>query len=523
MTVNPASGNVTITGKVTYGRVPFGAGTSGLNYGGAVQEPSRGITVQAVNAATSAVLATGTTDANGDFSLTVPASTNMFVRALSQMVRESPQPVPRWRFEVRDLPEATEVPQPLPALYDFPGPAFDSSSPGAKNVAIPVGINAAGTATGTRASAPFAILDTIYRAYNTILTVAPTADFAPLIIDWGPNNTAGRTFFTVAPVQGSTARQAKIVLSADLNSDTDEFDVHVIAHEFGHYIEEYFSRADSIGGPHGSGDQLDLRVAFGEGYGYAFAGFVLGDPVARDSFVSSGQQRSSNFNIETNSGFANPGWYNESSNWAILWDLYDTTNETGDALSLGLAPIWQVLTGEQRNTDAVTSMFSFISALKIQRPNDITAINNIVSTQSIVAATINAFGTTETNAGNPPGGTDVLPIFTSISANGVPVTVRSVGTYGTFNKLSVHRFLRLDVSSQRSVVITVSAPVGRDADIYIYRRGTVIALAQTEADERIETTLSPGIYVLDVYDCGNAECGDDSPQPVDITVTVTPQ
>ncbi len=505
--------------------MPFGAGASGLNYGGATQEPSRGITVQAINAATNAVLATGTTDANGDYSMTVPASTNMFVRALSQMVRDSSQPLPRWRFEVRDLPETTEVPQPLPPLYDFPGPAFDSSTPGAKNVAIPVGINASGTATGTRSSAPFAILDTVYRAYNTILTVAPTADFASLIIDWGPTNTAGRTFFTVAPVQGSSTRQAKIVLSADLNSDTDEFDVHVIAHEFGHYIEEYFSRADSIGGPHGSGDQLDLRVAFGEGYGYAFAGFVLGDPIARDSFVSGGQQRSSNFNIETNSGFANPGWYNESSNWAILWDLYDATNEAGDGLSLGLPPIWQVLINEQRNTDAVTSVFSFISALKARRPADAALIDQIVSAQSIVAATINPFGTTETNAGNPPGGTDVLPIFTSISPNGTPVTVRSVGSFGAGgNKLSAHRFLRLDIPTQRTVNFTLSAPANRDADIFVYRRGTVVATGIAFGNENFSTTLAAGTYVLDVYDCENAECSDAASYtyaPVDITVTVT--
>ena len=76
-----------------------------------------------------------------------------------------------------------------------------------------------------------------------------------------------------------------IALLADLTEDTDEFDQHVIAHEFGHYIEFNFSRADNIGGAHGLGDKLDPRVAFGEGFGYAFAAIVLNDPVARDSFV----------------------------------------------------------------------------------------------------------------------------------------------------------------------------------------------------------------------------------------------
>ena len=79
------------------------------------------------------------------------------------------------------------------------------------------------------------------------------------------------------------------MLSADPTEDTDEFDQHVIAHEFGHYIENSFSRADNIGGAHGRGDKLDIRVAFGEGFGYAFSAIVLGDPVARDSFVNGGR------------------------------------------------------------------------------------------------------------------------------------------------------------------------------------------------------------------------------------------
>ena len=79
-----------------------------------------------------------------------------------------------------------------------------------------------------------------------------------------------------------------IALMSDLAADTDEFDQHVIAHEFGHYIEYNFSRADNIGGSHGLGDKLDPRVAFGEGFGYAFAAIVLNDPVARDSANDNG-------------------------------------------------------------------------------------------------------------------------------------------------------------------------------------------------------------------------------------------
>jgi hypothetical protein len=142
-----------------------------------------------------------------------------------------------------------------------------------------LGINAAGAATGTRASAPFAILDTVYQGIQTVIGVASTTNFPALIVSWG--NPANSTFFSSGPTQ-------YIELTSNLATDTDEFDQHVISHEFGHYIEFNFSRADNIGGSHGLGDKLDPRVAFGEGFGYAFAAIVLNDPVARDSANDNG-------------------------------------------------------------------------------------------------------------------------------------------------------------------------------------------------------------------------------------------
>ena len=84
-----------------------------------------------------------------------------------------------------------------------------------------------------------------------------------------------------------------------LGGDTDEFDQSVIAHEFGHYVEDRFGRSDSIGGDHGgSATLLDLRVAFGEGWGNAFSGMVLGDPIYRDSQ----QRRADRFQHRPGSG-----------------------------------------------------------------------------------------------------------------------------------------------------------------------------------------------------------------------------
>jgi len=70
-----------------------------------------------------------------------------------------------------------------------------------------------------------------------------------------------------------------LYILGDADSDTDEYDDHVIIHEWGHYFEQSFSRADSIGGPHGSGDRLDIRVAFGEGWGNAFSAIATDNPI----------------------------------------------------------------------------------------------------------------------------------------------------------------------------------------------------------------------------------------------------
>ena len=85
----------------------------------------------------------------------------------------------------------------------------------------------------------------------------------------------------------------------DENVDTDEYDQHIVAHEFQHFLEDRISRSESPGGPHSPGDQLDLRVAFSEGFANAFSAMVLDDPVYRDSL---GSPQGQGFSFQTSSG-----------------------------------------------------------------------------------------------------------------------------------------------------------------------------------------------------------------------------
>lgn len=500
---------VTVSGKITFARVPFRpTPASGLDYVAQTQEPARFISYEVRNASTQAVLASGVTDANGDYSASVPSGTSIFVRAIAQMMRTT-GPLPHWNVSVRDLD--TDGP-----VYTHDGAAASSGGGSSiLNMAIPSGWSATGLPNGTRAAAPFAILDTIYQAVSLVLTAAPEADFPVLAIDWSPQNQGAQTFYS----NDAGGDDRHIVLSGEADVDTDEYDTYVIAHEFGHYIEDRFSRSDSIGGTHSFGERLDPRLAFGEGFGNAFAGMVTGSPLLRDS-AGMGQLDEGRFNLESDG--SDDGWFSERTCQEILWDLFDAADDGVDAISTGFPPIWQVLTGAERTTPALTSIFPFIAALKQQLAASVSQIDQVVAAEGIDAVALEPFATTETHFPGPAVQAEVLPLYTDIAIAGPSQTVSSSGIFGTENKLSNHRFLRLVVPAPRSVHVSVTAPPPRDADVTILRGGEVLRFPQENgpADEDFTIELSAGTYVLDVYDCGNAACGPDQAAATDITVSV---
>ncbi len=527
VTVNPPlAGMTSVTGNVTFVRIPT-TPQSGLSYGAPQLRPARGVLVRAV-AAGNVVVASANTASDGAYALSVDNDVTIRIEVVAQMARSGV--FPNWNIVVKDGINAGTQP------YSFTdGTTFNSSAGGAHDVAIPSGFNAAGTVTGTRASAPFAILDTIYQGVQTILGAAPTTKFPALVIDWEANNQGGETFFTSAPLQ-------HIVLSARVTEDTDEFDQHVIAHEFGHYIEFNFSRADNIGGPHGIGDKLDIRTAFGEGFGYAFAAIVLNDPDVRDTYVNENAVRvTSRFNIETNPPPNPPGnpvaddygcWCSETSVSSILWDVYDSAADTNDTISLGFTPIWNVLIGAQKTTPAVTSIFSFVSALKAANTAVAPQINTLVAAQSIDANGIDAFGTGETHRPANVPAIAALPVFTAATVNGGATIVQVVDDAGTINTLGNHRFVRFSINPGPQIVTikvtTSNVASDADPDFLLYRNGNFVTSGEGSVvgSETKQISLPGGTYVLDAYDCGNV-CVDEDNELIGtqgdyaLTVTVT--
>jgi hypothetical protein len=282
-----------------------------------------------------------------------------------------------------------------------------------------------------------------------------------------------------------------------------------------------FSRSDSLGGAHSTGDRLDMRVAFSEGVATALSGIMLNDPNYCDTLWFQGNLRGFRINIE--GGNSNPaGWYSEMSVLKLIYDLWDTDIDGTDLGSIGFDPIYAVMTGPQSVTPAFTSIFTFAAALKDQGTGQNAFIDSQLFRESITAANIEPFGSTETN--DAGGAQDVLPVYTQIPTDGTAVPIcsnsqfdRSGGALeATGNKLSEYRFLRMNIVNPGQYSITIltdAATVSQlppddpnnpsdqsDPDIEIHRNGVVVASGLSgDANQEIFTTgnLTAGEYVMD--------------------------
>ncbi len=501
VTPPPGGSNpVTISGIVTYDRVPARTNGSGLDYGATLALAVRGAEIQALDSAGN-VLDQSTTSASGAYSLTVPGDTQVRVRVRARLLQAG---TPGWDVSVVDNTSGD-------ALYVLDGAPFDAGSGATgRDLHAPSGWNGSDYVS-TRAAAPFAILDTIRMAMETVLAVDADAEFPSLTVKWSRLNVptdgdeaAGQIGTTFYRRDGSGAQI--FVLGAEDN-DTDEYDTHIVLHEWGHFFEDAFSRSDSVGGPHAGGDRLDPRVAFSEGWGYAFAGIASSDPVTRDT-AGGDQQLGFTIDVEQNAN-SNPGWYSEGSAQSILYDLVDPIDDGVDSVTLGFQPVYDVMVSQQRSTPALTTLFTFLTALRAAEPASVAGIDAIVAAQDIDAAVVDDFGSAETNdAGNSD---DVLPVYTPIVADGPSPVVCSIGGptgFGVNNKLSNRRFLVTDLPASDTYRITVTGPAGSDPDV-VAHQGGFVDIAQSEDDglETLTVSLGAGTAVIEVYEFGNITPG----------------
>ena len=180
--------------------------------------------------------------------------------------------------------------------------------------------------------------------------------------------------------------------------------------------------------------------------------------------------------------------------------------------ALGFAPLWSVLTNEQRTTPAFTSIFSFIAALKASRPGDATAINTLLFAQNINNVT-DAFATGESN------------VPTSVSERRRAAAVfdrnhRWAGADAAQRGRRGHSTTRSAITASSASTSRARAPSPsaqarrtriRPTPIsWCTEMASIVAAGIDGATQNPEVesfTATAGTYIIDVYDCANG-CGD---------------
>lgn len=510
---------VTVAGKLQFEWVNPNANCQGLDLNNPVPRDMRGVTVQLLDSG-NIILGTTFTANDGSYSFSnIDANLDVKIRVRAELLNGG---AATWNVEVRDNTSNTGSPLTARPLYVLEFPEFNT---GAVNIAdadftARTGWDS-GSYSGTRAAAPFAILDSIMDAMTMVTNVDPTVTFSPLDVYWSVNNRlTSPSDIDAGELSSTFYTNNGLYMLGDVLTDTEEFDDHVSIHEWGHYFEDNFSRSDSIGGAHIIGAPLDPRVAFGEGFASALAAIALDEPIYCDtngnpSLLSGG------FGVNWENPQGLQGWFNEWSTGAMIYDLWDTDVDGTDNSSIGFAPIYETMVGPQRTTSAFTTMFSFAAGLRpMLNASDLAFVDSQLSRINVdTPAVVDIWGesqlTAPTNA-TFPDGRGIVPPYTELQVGAAAINVCLNNDYFSSyadgdgeNKLGMYKFFRFTTSGTASYTITATAnpaPVATtgagsaaprddsDPDLFLHRSGQGFPFANSTADgDAVEVLTTPSI------------------------------
>ena len=519
----------TIEINVVYDRVPYckpdTCGFVGLDYANTVQKPVRFAKAVVLDADSDEIVVDNLrTDAAGDLSFSVPTNTAFIVQVYAESTGDG---AASWGLRIVDNGGRDQA-------GDYRIYALQSQAVDAENVDAPLTLSAESgwgltNYTQTRSAAPFAILDSMISATLYALQGRSALSFEPIDVYWSEANTldnVGTSYFS----------GTYIMILGDAGVDTDEYDESVIIHEWGHYLQTILSRDDSIGGPHGSGDLLDMRVAFSEGWANAYSGLASNRDVYSDT---SGRNQGDGFTLSleteltTNEGGIK-GWYSEDSIQYIVFDLFDQGESDDDALALPVSVMIASMVDFMPKQAAATSIFGFgagVIAADISQTRAIMALFNREDIGSGLT-TLSASGVGETNSAQDY--TDVtgvsdytLPIFTILDSSLISqeicqtaATNNNQRTFGVDNKLGAYRFVQFEISTagDYNVALTTTATppdAAGDPDFGIYNASGLIgpdpgALTFDANSESHTLRLAKGLYWAWLQDFNNHEPGSES-------------
>ena len=480
---------VNISGTLTYDYVPHNENHVGLNYAATTQRPIRGAVVELLDEVGQVRVSTKS-NPDGFFSADIQKNTSVKVRVKAQLLNTS---LPTWNFKVTDNTSNN-------ALYVLDGALASSGSDDSVR-----NLNANSGWSGTsysapRSAAPFAILDDIYIGVIRVMAAGNTQNLNPLELRWSTKNSAADGDYTRGEIGTSFYDGAAIYILGDANDDTDEYDPHVLLHEWGHYLENTLSRSDSLGGDHSDSEFLDIRVAMSEGFANAFSGMMNEDASYADA-SGTAQLSGFTFNIARKNR-PNKGYFNEGSIGSIFYNFYSSNI---NKIANDFTPIFKTLNNASYySNEALTSIYLFHAQLKNLFPEYAAVLEDLMQEQIIFG--LDEYGNDESNNG---GLAIELPVYKKMDSNNSSMNVCSSNQYGEPNKLGNSQFIKLNILQSGLYSIRVILPGSNDDasqfSFIIYNKGNYLNYPSSSLSDKEIVNLTAGSYVLEVGDANHID------------------
>ena len=346
VTASPSWADWTATGRFNYTDRLYDL----TGFAGTTVRPVREADVIVMDIGSGATLASGATDANGDFSIAV---TDASTRTVGVFALASATQTATLNFSVVDNLAANAV------------HSYNDATTNVANHDPAADVNF-GTMTMPLSVGPIASTDWSSQVFNMFDMSVLVADWIASVdgarpavgytTRWNPNNGFGGSFYN-----GGTN-----ILTI---SDDDGYDDPNIIHEIGHYVEDEFGFSSNTGGAHFIGDDdQDPRLAWSEGFATLVSNATLGlggrpRPDIYSDRNSFGTFGGFAYELET---VVDGGGTNEQAVNAALHDLVDSAAtldnsvaSDDDPLSGLDASIWAVIEQMRVQQPAATQMEDF--------------------------------------------------------------------------------------------------------------------------------------------------------------------
>jgi hypothetical protein len=314
-----------VSGKVTYEDFPV----SKTGLGSSRMLPVRFAQVKVVRDFDQEILATGSTDATGKYEMTFENNDTahpgyfviVFAQQESATLKQEVQDFSREVYTFKGDTVINEITTPIKT--DMNIAITKDKNAGAMNI-FDVGVNCNSYARTNGGKVP-----------------------EKLTLLWQKNGVSGSYY---------SSTNKEIVLLGT-TTDPDEYDDLVIGHEYGHFVMDTYSEDDSPGGPHSLAPSTPT-LAWSEGWATYFSAAALNKSFYVDTKATG---VGSYYSIESlpssitlgNVGDVLDGNVSEAVVSAVLWDLYDNTNETLDTLGGKSTAIWKILTTYLKGTNFI--------------------------------------------------------------------------------------------------------------------------------------------------------------------------